>query len=134
MTRNTPAPPRPELVRRPRGRFGWLDDHLLHDRWLADVGPDAVAVLVLLALAADARGASFYRRDRMADLLGIDRVRLDDALQHLLEVRLVAHRPWRPRTSEGVWQLLPTPNRKLHQRASRTVSAAELLRQLGFRT
>lgn len=51
--RPPPAPPRPDLQRRPIGAFGWLQAELLHDGWLAEVGPHAVAVLVLLATAAD---------------------------------------------------------------------------------
>ena len=66
-----PVPPRPELERRPRGPFGWIEAELLHDGWLAEIGPNAVATLVLLALAADRRGASFYGRTRMAVALGI---------------------------------------------------------------
>jgi hypothetical protein len=36
---------------------------------------------VLLAIAADRRGASFYRRERMAIALGMSRYEVDDALQ-----------------------------------------------------
>ena len=45
------------------------DAHLLHDRSLQRLQPDATAVLLLLALAADRRGASYYSRGRMADSL-----------------------------------------------------------------
>lgn len=64
--RPPPVPPRPELLRRPEGAFGWLDATLLHDGWLAEVGPHAAAAMLLLALAADRRGASFFGRSRMA--------------------------------------------------------------------
>ena len=93
-----PVPPHPDLVRKPSAPFGWLEAHLLHDRWLARLGPDGTAVLLLLALAADRRGASFFSRPRMADALGIDRDRVDRALELLLELQLVALRPWRPGT------------------------------------
>ena len=68
--RPPPAPPRPGLERRPAGAFGWLHAELLHDRWLAELGPHATAVVVLLAIAADRRGASFFSRERMAAALG----------------------------------------------------------------
>ena len=61
-----PTPPHPDMVRRPRSPFGWIEDRMLRDGWLACIGVDAVGVLVLLVLAADRRGASFYSRDRMA--------------------------------------------------------------------
>jgi hypothetical protein len=70
-TRPRPRPPRPDLVRQPAGAFGWLDAHLLHEGWLARLGVDATAVLLLLALAADRHGASYFGRRRMADALGL---------------------------------------------------------------
>jgi hypothetical protein len=107
MPRSRPAPPRPDLVRRPTGPFGWLDARLLTERWLDRLGPEATALLVLLALAADGHGSSFYGRSRMGLVLGLSREALDRALARLLELGLVAHRPWRAGSSDGVWQLLP---------------------------
>ena len=130
--RPPPTPPRPDLVRRPRGAFGWLDAQLLHDGWLADLGPRAVAVLVLLMLAADRRGASYYGRERMADLLGMSRADIDDALNQLLDAGLVEYRPWRQGGVDGVWQLVPVTPRHQAPRQERALSAAELLRGLGF--
>ena len=130
--RPPPTPPHPELLRQPRGAFGWLDAGLLHEGWLAELGPHAAAVLLLLALAADRRGASFYGRDRMAVALDLSREELDAALVRLLDAGLVAHRPWRAGRSDGVWQLLPPPLRRVPARAGRQVSAAEVLRSLGF--
>lgn len=133
MTRRpSPAPPRPDLERRPAGAFGWLHAELLHDRWLAELGPHATAVLVLLALAADRRGASFFSRDRMAAALGMTRHQVDTALQRLLDAGLVALRPWRNGGRDGVWQLLPTAPRQQPERARQALSVADVLRSLGF--
>lgn len=110
MARDRPVPPRPDLLRRPCAGFGWLEARLLHDRWLERLGPAPAAVLLLLALAADERGASFYGRQRMAALLGLDRAALDQALARLLDLGLLAHRPWRKGHQDGVWQLLPVPH------------------------
>lgn len=129
--RRPPTPPRPDLVRRPQAPFGWLEAHLLHDRWLAQLGPDATAVLLLLALAADRRGASFYGRGRMGDSLGMDVGRVDRALGRLLELELVAVRPWRPGSRDGVWQLLPVERQPDPQRGG-VMLIAEVLRSLGF--
>ncbi len=108
MTR--PEPPYPELTRSPAGfAFGWLDARFFHEEWFARLGSDATAVLTLLALAADRRGSSFYGRERMGRALGLSRERMDQALGRLLELSLVAHRPWRPGHPDGVWQLLPLP-------------------------
>jgi len=107
--KRTVPPPRPDLIRRPAGRFGWLDDRLLREDWLSRLGPDGTSVLVLLALAADRHGASFYARERMAQKLGMPRQDVDQALHRLLELHLVAHRPWRQGHADGIWQLLPLP-------------------------
>jgi hypothetical protein len=106
----TVTPPRPDLIRRPTERFGWLEDRLLREGWLQRLGPEAVCILVLLALAADRNGCSFYRRKRMAEALGLPRPNVDAALTRLLQMRLVAHRPWRPGDPDGIWQLLPLPS------------------------
>ncbi len=109
MKRERPIPPHPELVRHPPRSFGWLDARLLREEWLARLGPEPVAVLTLLALAADRHGASFYRRETMALALSLPRRELDRSLGRLLELELVAHRPWLPGHLDGVWQLLPLP-------------------------
>lgn len=130
--RPPPVPPRPDLERRPTGAFGWLDARLLHDGWLTEVGPHAAATLVLLALAADRRGVSFFSRERMALALGLTRHEVDVALQRLLDAGLVDHRPWRVGGRDGVWQLLPTPSRHQQARTVGVLSAADVLRSLGF--
>jgi len=129
--KSAPTPPRPDLVRKPQAPFGWLEAHLLHDHWLKRLQPDATAVLLLLALAADRRGASYYSRVRMADRLGIDVGRVDRAVDRLLDLALVALRPWRPGQRDGVWQILPV-ERPINQRAGACMSVADLLRSLGF--
>lgn len=129
--KHAPVPPRPDLVRRPQAPFGWLEAHLLHERWLSKLQPDATAVLLLLALAADRRGASYYSRARMADSLGIDVERVDRALERLLEAELVDMRPWRTGARDGVWQILPV-ERRINTRAGACISIAVLLRSLGF--
>ena len=133
MTRRPPpVPPRPGLERRPTGAFGWLDAELLYDGWLVEVGPHAAATLVLLALAADRRGVSFFGRDRMALVLGMTRHEVDQALCRLLDAGLVDHRPWRAGVRDGVWQLLPTPRRHTPERSQQALTAADVLRSLGF--
>ncbi|MBK8977622.1 MAG: hypothetical protein IPM29_17420 [Planctomycetes bacterium] len=89
---------------------------------------------MLLAIAADRHGASFYGRDRMAGVLGITRQHVDAALARLLDFGLVTFRPWRAGGQDGVWQLLPLPVRSANARsgANRELSIAEVLRTLGF--
>jgi len=129
--RQPPVPPHPDFVRRPTEPFGWLHCSLLAGGLTAELGPHALAVLTFLSLAADRRGASFYGRDRMAKSLGMTRYEVDSALESLVDERLVAFRPWRPGRREGVWQLLPLPQRPKEQRAGRVLSIAAIMHNLG---
>lgn len=112
MSSERPKPPRPGVRRSPPSSFGWLDARLLHDGWLTELRPEAVAVMTLLAIAADEYGASFYLRETMVGTLAIPRRDLDDCLDRLMQLGLLAHRPWREGHADGVWQLLPLPRRR----------------------
>lgn len=105
-----PAPPRPDRIRSPRPPFGWLDAGLLRHGWLRRVGSRATAVMAFLSLVADREGVSYYRRERIALALDMNRGDVDLALEHLLVEGLVAFSPWRPGDKDGVWQLLPLPH------------------------
>jgi hypothetical protein len=131
--RPPPIPPRPELLRSPSGSFGWLEDRLLREQWLARLEPDATAVLLLLALAADRRGASFFSRARIALSLGVDVSRVDAALERLLVHELVALRPWRCGARDGVWQLLPLPEPQGEERTHASLPLHAVLARLGLR-
>jgi len=125
--------PRPDLLRRPTAGFGWLEQALLFEGWLSQIGPNGLAVLVLLALAADRHGASFFSRHRMADTLGVPLPHVDDALQRLCHLGLVAFSPWRKNGRDGVWQLLPLPQVcRYRPRDARTLGIAQILATLGF--
>lgn len=133
MPRPRPLPPRPDLLRRPTGSFGWLDDRLLREGWLSRLGPEAAAVLLLLALAADRHGASFFGRARMASALDLNQGALDRALSKLARLELVDHRPWRPGQADGVWQLLPLPpERSGGPQGQGPVSISMVLQRLGL--
>jgi hypothetical protein len=106
-----PKLPHPDFVREPSARFGWLDDRLLQEHWLQNLGPEGAAVLLFLALAADRHGASYWSRGRIANELSMDLRTLNQALHRLLELGLVAHRPWCKAHVDGVWQLLAVPTR-----------------------
>ena len=42
---------------------------------------------------------------------GLDRRELDRCLERLLELKLVALRPWSAGRADGVWQVMPVPRR-----------------------
>jgi len=102
---------RPDRVRSLGGTaFGWLDARLHHDGWLRALTPEALAVYTFLCLAADRRGVSFYRRDRLARELGLDDAEVAAALTRLRELDLVGYTPFRPGAADGFWQVLSLPS------------------------
>jgi hypothetical protein len=102
--------PRPDRVRSLDGTaFGWLDARIHHDGWLRVLTPEALAVYTFLCLAADRRGVSFYRRDRIARELGLGDVDVRAALARLDELDLVAYTPFRPGAADGFHQVLSLP-------------------------
>jgi hypothetical protein len=89
--------------------FGWIDARLKLDGWLAVLTPEAVSVYAFLCLAADRNGVSYYGRDRMARVLGLGDRELHLALRRLLELDLIAFRPFRAGSVDGFHQVLPVP-------------------------
>ena len=102
--------PRPDRVRTlDQTGFGWLDARLQHDGWLCVMTPHELAVYAFLCLAADRQGVSFYRRDRIADKLGLGDSEVFEALARLRELDLVAHQPFRHGAADGFHQVLSLP-------------------------
>ena len=77
------------LRRIPNG-FGWVDHRLLRNGRLRLCTPDALALYLLLVLAADGEGLSFYGDRLLCGLLGLSMERLADARENLLRADLVA--------------------------------------------
>ena len=87
VEKRLPAPCR--LRRVPNG-FGWADHRLLRDGHLRLCTPDAMALYLLLVLASDSCGVSFYG-DRLAcGVLGLSAERLRLARENLVSADLVA--------------------------------------------
>lgn len=110
--RTSPKAPllRPDRVRSLASvRFGWIDCELHQGGWLRALSAQAVAAYAFLCLAADRRGVSFYRRDRIGRELGLDDGEVHLALARLEQLDLVAYRPFRPGAPDGFRQVLSLP-------------------------
>jgi len=103
--------PRPDRVRslgRATG-FGWLDARLVRGGWLAVMSPEELAVYAFLCLVADHQGVSWYRRDRIREVLCLDERAVWHALDRLEQLGLVAYQPFHRNASEGFRQVLDLP-------------------------
>lgn len=74
-------------------RFSWLDHRLLLHGHLAACGsPDALALYLVLCVAADSKGLSYYSERRLSGILALDADKLRAARRVLIERDLIAWR------------------------------------------
>ena len=64
--------PQPQRVRRIEKSFAWIDHRLLRNGYLPVMTHQDQALYLFLALAADRHGVSFYRKEKICDLLDLD--------------------------------------------------------------
>ena len=117
--------PQPERLRRIEGSFAWIDHRLLRGGYLGIMTAQEHGLYLFLALAADRNGVSFYRQEKIADVLGLDSGQLHIARDRLIDLQLIAFQP------NGFHQLLPvdTPAPDLAGRALGAVMKQALRRQ-----
>lgn len=92
-----------------RTPFGWMDARVLRDGWLRVLTPEAIAVYTLLCVAANRDGVSYYRRDRIGHELGLSDTNVRVALHRLIELDLVAYRPFHVHAVDGFHQVVALP-------------------------
>ena len=103
--------PRPDRVRVSGGNgFGWVDTRLHRDGWLAVMPPECVSVYMFLCLVGNRQGVSWYRRDRIQQAVLLSEDAVSFALRRLVELDLVAYRPFGRYASEGFRQVLSIPD------------------------
>ncbi len=82
--------------------YGWVDHRLLRDGHLRLCTPSSMALYLLLALAADGDGLSFYGDRLVCNLLGLTLAELEEARMNLISNGLVA---WKA----PLYQMLDVP-------------------------
>jgi hypothetical protein len=98
--------PEPQRVRRITGSFAWIDHRLLRHGYLAVLTPQEQSLYLFLALAADRHGVSFYRQEKICDLLGLEAHAFTVARDRLVELQLLAFAPYSVTSPNGFYQLL----------------------------
>ena len=97
----------PDRLRRPPGSFAWIDHRLRSSGLLPMLDPPEIGLYLFLVLAADKNGLSCWRLDRIErEMPCFDRHVLWKARDRLLELDLVAFKPWRASDPDGVYQVL----------------------------
>ena len=97
----------PDRLRKPPPSFAWVDHRLRSSGLLEMLEPPEVGLYLFLVLAADKDGLSCWRLDRIErEMPCFERSALWKARDHLIELDLVAFRPWRASDPDGVYQVL----------------------------
>lgn len=97
----------PQRIRKVPASFAWIDHRLRSEGVLERLRPEDLALYLFLTLAADHNGLSCWRLDRIQRALpSFDRHALWDARTRLVELDLIAYRPWRHGDPDGCYQVL----------------------------
>lgn len=81
----------PERIRSISGQsFAFLPHRFLRDGFLSSVSPDELRLYLLLVLAADRNGISFYSYERICSLLEVDLDQYLEARNGLIDKDLLA--------------------------------------------
>ncbi len=99
--------PQPESVRRIEKSFAWIDHRLLRNGYLQVMTHEEHGLYLFLALAADRNGVSFYRQEKICDILGLDFGPFHIARDRLIDLKLIAFAPYSITTPNGFYQVLP---------------------------
>jgi hypothetical protein len=100
----------PQRLRNVPRSFAWIDHRLRSEAFLPRLLPEDLALYLFLVLAADQRGLSCWRLDRIArDLASFDLRALAKARARLAELDVIAYRPWRSGERDGCYQVLSVP-------------------------
>jgi hypothetical protein len=77
--------------------------------FLSRLSGEELRLYVFLSLAADARGLSCWRLDRMERELSLDVAALRRARDGLIRADLLAYKPWSVQCPDGSYQVLALP-------------------------
>ena len=99
--------PQPKSIRRIQHSFAWVDHRLIRNGYLQVMTHEDLALYVFLILVADCNGVSFYRKEKICDSVSLSFTQFEIARDRLIEMNLVAFKPYSALTPNGFYQVLP---------------------------
>lgn len=99
--------PQPRRLRCIEHSFAWIDHRLLRSGFIQVMTHQDQSLYLFLALAADCNGVSFYRKEKVCDILGLDFGAFEAARDRLINMGLLAFAPYSAVSVNGFHQLLP---------------------------
>ena len=98
--------PQPQRVRRIEKSFAWIDHRLLRSGYLPVMTHQDQALYLFLALVADRHGVSFYRKEKICNITGLDWGQFEVARDRLIDLKLVAFESYSAASPNGHYQVL----------------------------
>jgi hypothetical protein len=111
MSKPTYCIPQPQRLRRIQHSFAWIDHRLLRSGFLQTMTHQDQSLYLFLALAADRNGVSFYRKEKICNILGLDFGEFEVARDRLVNMGLIAFQTYSALSVNGFYQLLPVDGR-----------------------
>lgn len=124
-----PHIPQPQNVRRITGSFAWIDHRLLRNGRLQAMTHQEMALYLFLVLAADRHGVSFYRKEKICDLVALEFQQFEVARDRLISAKLIAFERYCAFSPNGYYQVLAVDKRSPATRPSEIVRLTDGLSQ-----
>ncbi len=99
--------PQPKRVRKIENSFAWIDHRLLRNGYLQVMSRCEQSLYLFLTLAADRYGVSFYRQEKICDILSLDFNQFRIARERLTDLNLIVFEPYSVLSPNGYYQILP---------------------------
>jgi hypothetical protein len=99
--------PQPQNIRKIKHSFAWIDHRVMRDGYLSIMTHEDVMLYLFLILAADQNGVSFYRKEKICDILSLKFNQFEIAKDRLMNMKLIAFEPYSVLSPNGHYQVLP---------------------------
>jgi len=99
--------PQPKNIRNIKGSFAWIDHRLLRNGFFQVMTHDDMVLYLFLVLAADRNGVSFYRKEKICDVVSLDFNQFEIARDRLVSMKLIAFESYSVLSPNGYYQVLP---------------------------
>ena len=99
--------PQPKNIRKIQNSFAWIDHRLMRGGYLPIMTHADGMLYLFLILAADQNGVSFYRKEKICDILSLNFNQFEIAKDRLMNMKLIAFEPYSVLSPNGHYQVLP---------------------------
>jgi hypothetical protein len=103
--------PQPKNIRNIKGSFAWIDHRLIRNGFLDRMTHEDILLYLFLVLVADKNGVSFYRKEKICEILSLEYNQFEIAKDRLIDMKLIAFEGYSALSPNGYYQILPIESR-----------------------